>query len=271
MTNDAQRAVWNTPDQAEVWQRRERLTMAVTKPLLEKVAPQPGERVLEIGCGGGLVAIEIAKAVAPVGSVLGFDISEPLVGLATRRATKAGAGNVRFIAGDAQTDTMPGAPFDVVVSQFGVMFFADPVAAFAHIRRHLRPGGRLVFACWQSMRENAWFPGAVVAKYLAAPPPPAANDGPPPGPFAFASAAYVGDVLTGAGFGDVTCETLTVDVAVPDDTIHDREALRERGLDAAQQEAAWVELQAVADSFRGADGLLHLRLAPQIVSAMNAG
>lgn len=269
-TNEAQRAVWNTADQAEVWQRRERITIAITKPLLERLAAKTGERVLDIGCGGGLAAIEVAKLVGASGGVVGFDISEPLVGLSTRRAADAGAGNVQFVAGDAQTGDIPGGPFDAAMSQLGVMFFADPVAAFTNIRRHLRPGGRLVFACWQPQSQNTWYPGAVVAKYLTASPPRAANDGPPPGPFAFGDPTYVGGVLTGAGFGDVRCEPLTLEVAVPDDTIHDREALRERGLDAAQQTAAWADLQAMAESFRGADGLLHLRLSPQIVSATSA-
>ena len=238
-TNEAQRAVWNTPDQAEVWQRRERVTNSITKPLLERLGATAGERVLDIGCGGGLAAIEVAKAVGADGSMLGFDLSAPLVGLSTRRAAEAGAGNVQFVAGDAQTD---------------------------HI-----PGGRLVFACWQPQSRNTWYPGAVVAKYLPVSPPLAANGGPAPGPFAFGDAAYASGVLTGAGFGDVRCEPLTLEVAVPDDTIHDREALRERGLDAAQQTAAWADLQAMAESLRGADGLLHLRLAPQIISATNAG
>lgn len=270
-TNEAQRAVWNTPDQAEVWQRRERVTNSITKPLLERLGATAGERVLDIGCGGGLAAIEVAKVVGPGGSVLGFDLSAPLVGLSTRRAAEAGAGNVQFVAGDAQTDHIPGGPFDAAMSQLGVMFFADPVAAFTNIRRHLRPGGRLVFACWQPQSRNTWYPGAVVAKYLPVSPPLAANGGPAPGPFAFGDAAYANGVLTGAGFGDVRCEPLTLEVAVPDDTIHDREALRERGLDAAQQTAAWADLQAMAESLRGADGLLHLRLAPQIISATNAG
>jgi SAM-dependent methyltransferase len=157
------------------------------------------------------------------------------------------------------------------MSQFGVMFFADPVAAFENIRRHLRPGGRLAFASWQPLSVNTWYPGAIIAKYLPAPPPPAATGGPAPGPFAFGDPAYVEGILTGAGFRDVRCEPIFVEVAAPATTIHDREMLRERGLDAAQQDAAWGELQAMAASLRGPDGLLHLRLAPLMCTAVNAG
>jgi SAM-dependent methyltransferase len=265
--NEAQRKVWNAPDQAQVWAKREVLTTAVTPHLLARVAPKAGERLLEIGSGGGLVAMQAAKAVGPSGSVTGFDLSGPLVGLATERAAAAGATNVRFVAGDAQTDDIPGGPFDAVMSQFGVMFFADPVAAFSNIRRHLRPDARLAFACWRGVKENRWFPAGIIAKYLPAPPPAATNDGPPPGPFAFADAAYVAKVLTGAGFTDVGCEPIEVDVAVPDETIHEREMLRERGVPPDQQDAAWAELTAVADSMRGSDGLLHFTLAPQLITA----
>src|SRR5438067_2645107 len=120
--NQQQREQWNDGKQARLWPKRERITTCATGPLLNLLSPQPGERMLEIGCGGGLVAIEAAKAVAPSGRVVGFDLSAPLAKLATSRAQAAGVANVRFVVGDAQVDDIPDAPFDATMSQFGVMF-----------------------------------------------------------------------------------------------------------------------------------------------------
>src|SRR5207302_291610 len=117
--NQQQREQWNDENQATLWPKRERITTCVTRPLLDLLALQPGERVLEIGAGGGLAAIEAANAVAPSGEVVGFDLSAPLVNLATNRAAEADVPNVRFVVGDAQVDDIPGAPFttDVAVPE----------------------------------------------------------------------------------------------------------------------------------------------------------
>ena len=267
--NQAQRDQWNAESQATTWPRRERFTSQVTPVLLEAIALQPGERVLDVGCGGGLTTLHAARAVGSSGSVVGFDLSAPLVGLATGRAAEGGVANVRFVAGDAQVDDAPGGPFDVLMSQFGVMFFADPAAAFANMRRHLRPGARLAFACWQPASVNPWFPGPVLAKYASAPPARAAGDGPPPGPFAFGDVGYVSGVLTSAGFMDIQQRTFSLDVAVPDDSIYDEETLRPLRLDAERHAQAWAELKAMSASVRGDDGLLHMTLSPQLFEAVN--
>ncbi len=271
--NQAQFDQWNDESQVRTWPRRERITTPVTPLLIDLLAPQPGERILDIGSGGGLAALDVARAVGAGGIVVGFDISAPLVGLATGRAAKANVVNVRFVAGDAQTDEIPNGPFDAAMSQFGVMFFADPVAAFANIRRHIRPGGRLAFACWQPARENAWFPGPVLARHLPPPPSPPADAPatPPPGPFAFGDAEYVRGVLESAGFGDIGCEPIALEVAVAEDSIYDRATLKQFRLEGEQAEAAWKDLQALAETFRGADGLLHLKLAPQLIHATSRG
>ena len=266
--NQAQRDQWNAENQARTWPRRERVTSSMTPLLLGLLSPQPGERILDIGSGGGLAGLDVARAVGASGTVVGFDISAPLVALATQRAAEAGIVQARFIAGDAQTDNIPHAPFDAVMSQFGVMFFANPVAAFANIRRHLRPGARLAFACWQPASENAWFPGPVLTRY-APPPPPNTSGLPAPGPFAFGDVGYVRGILEQAGFGDIRHELIAQEVAIPDDAIADQETITPLRLDAERAAAAWRDLQAHADSLRGPDGLLHIRIAPQIFQATN--
>ncbi len=265
--NDAQRKQWNDANQARTWPRRERLTTAVTPLLLDLLAPRSGEHILDIGCGGGLTTIAVARAVGPGGSVVGLDLSEPLVGLAKQRVHDAGVTNATFVAGDAQTDAIPDPPFDAAMSQFGVMFFADPVAAFTNIRRGLRPGARLAFACWQPASENPWFPGPLLARHTS-PPAPNASAAPPPGPLAFANIEYVRGILESAGFGDIRCAPVACEVAVPDDSIYDEELVASLRLDAEQTSAITKDLRAFADSFRGSDGLLHLRLAPQLFHAV---
>jgi hypothetical protein len=146
------------------------------------------------------------------------------------------------------------------------MFFADPTAAFKNIRRHLNDGARLAFACWQPSTANPWFQGAILAKYMA-PAPPTERVGPPPGPFAFADVSYVRSILESAGFGSVASSPQTFDVTLPDDSLYQHDMVTSLGLYEARTEEAWRELQAVRDSFRGADGQLHVRIAPQFVTA----
>jgi len=266
--NQSQREQWNADAQVRNWPKRERVTTAITAPLLELLAPQPGERLLEVGSGGGLAAIEAARAVGPAGAVTGFDLSAGLCALATQRAAGASLANLRFVAGDAQVDTIPGAPFDAAMSQFGVMFFEDPVAAFTNIRRHLRPGGRIAFAAWQPPAKNAWFPGAVFARYAPPPPPPPPDAaGPPPGPFAFGDPAYVRGILTAAGFDDVRHDEIEREVAVPEDSLYTRDMLDGLRLDPARAEQAWADVQALVATLRAADGTLRLRLAPHLFAA----
>ena len=121
----------------------------VTDELLAAAAPQMGERVLEVGCGTGGLALRLAEAVGPAGRVLAVDISEPLLGRARARAP-----GVEFRLADAQSAGLPEAAHDVAVSRFGVMFFDDPAAAFGNVRRSLRPGGRLCFVCWAPVAGN---------------------------------------------------------------------------------------------------------------------
>src|SRR5262245_33143794 len=119
---------------------------------LAALAPHPGESILDVGCGGGETALDLVRAVAPDGTVVGIDLSAAVLAFAHRAAE--GCERVRFIHADAAVFPFEPASFDAAYSRFGVMFFADPTAAFANIRRSLRPNGRLAFVCWRALQEN---------------------------------------------------------------------------------------------------------------------
>jgi SAM-dependent methyltransferase len=179
---------------------------------------QPGERVLDVGCGGGENSLAIARLVGPDGSVTGLDISEALVAACAARARAEGITNATFVAGDAGSASLSPAGFDRLFSRFGVMFFADPYAAFAHLRSLLRPDAKVNFACWGTLSENPWRTevSKILARYFEGPPPPPRS----PGPFAFEERPYLEDILAKAGFRDVTIKTFRADQAVggPDAT-----------------------------------------------------
>ena len=170
--------------------------------LRQEAAPQPGERVLDIGCGTGATAIPFAEAVGPGGHVTGVDISEPMLEQCRKNVATAGAGNITLVKADAQVHRFPADSFDLLISRFGVMFFADPAAAFTNLHAGLRQGGRLCIAVWASLAENThWkIPFEIAVKHLGAPKP---ADPREPGPMAFRDPAYLSDILTKAGFGEI--------------------------------------------------------------------
>jgi SAM-dependent methyltransferase len=185
---------------AEVREAVEEQLSPLGRPALAELAARPGDRVLDIGCGGGTTVLELARAVAPDGTVVGIDVSG--AALAFAREAARGCERVRFLHGDAARFPFETASFDAAFSRFGVMFFADPTAAFANIRRSLRPGGRLAFVCWRALEENPLdlLPLRAAAAYL---PPQPAPDRDAPGPFAFAGPARVRGILEDAGFAQI--------------------------------------------------------------------
>ncbi|WP_158292100.1 class I SAM-dependent methyltransferase [Paracraurococcus ruber] len=200
-----QHAFWNGP-QTRAWsEKHDRIDgtlAAVLTLLLDTARPQPGEQVLDIGCGSGTSLLALAGAVGPGGRVLGADIAEASVATARRRLAEAGMPQASVILADAATHPFPAAGFDLLFSRFGVMFFGDPVAAFAHLRRALRPGGRLAMAAFRAPAENPWATLALgaVRHLVARPPPPGPEE---PGQFAFADPDRVRRILDGAGFRGV--------------------------------------------------------------------
>jgi len=171
---------------------------------LTALAPQPGESVLDIGCGGGETALDLVRAVAPDGIVVGIDLSAAVLAFAQRAAQgcEKGCERVRFVQGDAAVFPFEPASFDAAFSRFGVMFFADPTAAFINIRRSLRPNGRLAFVCWRALEENPLDILPLKAASALLPPQPA-HDPDAPGPFAFANPDRVRGILERAGFGEI--------------------------------------------------------------------
>lgn len=181
---------------------------------IEALAPRAGETVIDIGCGCGATSLELARRVGPSGAVVGVDISEPMLGRARERADAAGLAQTTFVQADAQTHALPAA--DAAFSRFGVMFFEDPPAAFANVRKALGPTGRLVFVCWRAMAENPWItlPMAAAASLLPPPAPPPQPGA--PGPFAFADGEHVRGILRAAGFGDIKIEPHNQKMGWPD-------------------------------------------------------
>ncbi|HUX72824.1 MAG TPA: methyltransferase domain-containing protein [Steroidobacteraceae bacterium] len=206
--NAAQIDFWNSTA-GQTWAKFQRQLDRQIDPLGRKgigtLAPLPGERILDIGCGCGQTALELAAAVAPGGDVVAVDVSQPMLEVARARQRAAPGLALEFRQADAQAQFLGAAAFDAAFSRFGVMFFSDPAAAFANIRRALKPAGRLVFVCWRPMTENCWMrvPLEAARPFL---PPEEPTDPAAPGPFAFADAARVRSILDAAGFGSTVLD-----------------------------------------------------------------
>ena len=201
--NSAQADYWNGlagQRWRDLQDHQDEVLRPVSERLIAAANAKPGERVIDVGCGCGATTIDFAERVAPGGEVLGLDISEPLLARARERVPPGLP--ARFVLADATVHQMPPASADLVVSRFGVMFFADPALSFANLRRALRQGGRLAFACWREAKQNPFF--VVPLREARKHTPPLPELGPEePGPFAFADEARVRRVLREAGFADI--------------------------------------------------------------------
>lgn len=225
--NADQIAYWNGPG-GQHWARRQHaqdvMLSLVSDILLERARASVGERIIDFGCGCGAITLALARGVGASGHVLGIDVSAPMLARA-RELTPAGA-PVDFVVADATVYPFDREKFDLLVSRFGVMFFARPAVSFANLRKALRPTGRLTFACWREPRDNPWptMPLQAVYKHVPKLPLLGPED---PGPFSFASEQRVRRILEQAGFHNIALEqwNIALDIAIG------------RGLDAAVEAA----------------------------------
>jgi SAM-dependent methyltransferase len=176
---------------------------------LSGVELTPTDRVLDLGCGTGVKTRSLAESV-PLRSIVGIDLSPMMIAHAQESATRAGLTNVEFVAGDAQVFSFGEDVFDIALSSFGSMFYADPVSAFTNVRRGLRTGGRLALLSWRPLADNEWllaFRNALaLGRDLPAPPLRA------PGPFGLADPDHVRRVLSDAGYINIALDPLDADL-----------------------------------------------------------
>ena len=209
IVNIAQAQAWNGYE-GQHWaahaDRYDAVNSGFNEVLLDAAAIGELDQVLDIGCGTGQLTRQAARR-ARLGHASGIDLSDPMLTTARTRAQTENVANVSFEQGDAQIPPFPQGAFDVAVSRFGVMFFADPVAAFTNIRRALRPTGRLAFLCMTDIADTDL--GVVfgaMAPHLPRPTGPAGT-----GPTSFADPARIRSVLTDAGFYDIACTHVEAD------------------------------------------------------------
>lgn len=213
--NEAQAAHWN--DRAgRTWVDLQPLLdrmFASFLPLLLEPLGRDTRSVLDIGCGAGALTLAAAERLRSEARCLGVDISAPLVEAAEARAAAAGRTGVTFEVADAQTHSFEAGAFDAVVSRFGVMFFDDPVAAFANLHRATRTGGFLRFAAWRSPQENA-FMGVTkrAVGHLVEFPPSEPNA---PGQFGFAERERVLGILADSGWREAQVDPVDVPCSIP--------------------------------------------------------
>jgi ubiquinone/menaquinone biosynthesis C-methylase UbiE len=170
--------------------------------VLERLMPQSGARVLDVGCGTGQTAIQLAELVGPRGEVVGIDVSEPMLECAEERLQAGGYMQVDLLLDDAQTHVFLDRYFDLAFSRFGLMFFEDALAGFSNVCRALRRGGRLGFVCWQSRELNPWAAVPLAAALAVSPSlvSPPFLDSDQPGPFSLADPEKLRSILSASGF-----------------------------------------------------------------------
>lgn len=283
IANTAAAEHWNYGEDGAYWvgnqARFDRMLEPFTGLILRAAAVASGDHVLDVGCGCGATTRAAARLIAP-GKAVGLDISGPMLARARADAEAAGLANVEFRQGDAQVHPLEPAMFEVVISRFGVMFFDDPVAAFANIRSASRPAGRLVFVCWQPLAANEWMsvPRAALAEHV--PPQAGLEPGEGPGMFAFADPDRLPQILADAGWHDIEINPEHVSILVGgggsvDDAVEfvrtgsmGRTMLAAADADAVERAVASVRAALVPHA--DAAGV-HLGAAVWLVQARNGG
>lgn len=194
------------------WERRRALIESATAPVREwmvrELAPQPGERILELAAGAGDTGFDAAELIGGQGRLVSTDFTPAMSEVARRRAAERGTGNVEFRVMDAERIDLPDDAFDGVLCRFGFMLMVDPGAALAQSRRVLRPGGRLALAVWSAPERNPWLAAGIRALVEAGHVPPPDPDA--PSPFAMADEGRTTTLLEGAGFEQVRTQEIPV-------------------------------------------------------------
>jgi len=239
--------------------------------LIERIAAKKGEKILDVGCGGGITTLKLAALAGEDGGVLGVDVSRQIIDVAIKRAEDSA--NIEFQHSDAASTEFGENKFDLITSRFGVMFFDDPVAAFKNLHLSLKPTGRLVFLCWRTPQENPWMAEPAAATFQILPPPmekPAPTD---PGPFSLGEAEHLTNVLQLAGFTNINLDP--VDLSLPMSSVDTAvgfltrlgpaaDALKEASDD--QRVEVIAAIRSVMEKYSNVDGVL-APAATWIVSA----
>ncbi len=211
-----QARLWNGPA-GRAWVDRQPLLDGLFAPLgtllTEAVAGRPLGRVLDVGCGTGALTLALAEPSGDAVECVGIDISAPMIEAARARAEREGS-QARFVCADAQTHAFAPAGFDTIVSRLGVMFFDDPVAAFANLRRGARDGAALRFLAWRAAAENPFMTTAERAAAPLLPQLPARRPG-APGQFGFADRERVESILAQAGWGTIAIRPVDLPCSLP--------------------------------------------------------
>ena len=222
--NQRQAEAWNGPESAhfvDYADRYDRQLESFTQALLQQAGPETHQVVLDVGCGSGATTLAAATKAE---RVIGVDFSAPLVKLARSRALEASIANAEFVIADAQTHQFDAGTFDLVISQFGMMFFDEPVAAFTNIRRALRAGGRTAFVSWQGLAANEWLMliADAVGRHVELPEFGGLSRG--PGMFALCRPTEITALLDAAGFERAQCRSYSTTIVLggggsPDDSV----------------------------------------------------
>ena len=274
--NDEQYEYWNKGI-GQKWVKEdnslnERFTI-LTKKFFSRANINKNEKVLDIGCGGGITSFEASKLVGKDGYVLGADISEILLDLAKKNYSNIE--NLEFKYCDVQNYKFKKNIFSKVISRFGVMFFENPIVAFKNIYNSIQDGGSLHFVCWTNVLENEFFTAAanIIIKHLNKEFPHFTRA---PGPFAFSEKKYVKQILNASGFKNIKVDKIYTSISTYDDSKKDGELLFNIGLAGrllAEENLSEEELSKIKNKIiemtqkRQIDGKINYKACLNFVSA----